>query len=120
MISTRSPNNESEGAVLEFSKNLIVLLRTISDFPLCGDRYYGVQQHETNQGKPACTYHPINNPSCPWFTIHDLVLYAGFISYANVASTVRQTYIPSTTSLLNSIFLTTLICEFRVKFLELL
>jgi hypothetical protein len=71
---------------LEFSKNLIILLKTAADFPLCGDKYFGIQ--ETNEGKPDCTYHPTNNPTCPWFTINDLVNYAGFISYANVAATV--------------------------------
>lgn len=53
---------------------------------MCGEKYFGLQ--DPGEGIPQCTYHPVNNPSCPWFTIHDLVLYAGFISYANVASTV--------------------------------
>jgi len=74
------------GSVLEYSKNLMVLLRTTADFPLCGEKYYGIQ--DEREGKPECTFHPFNDPTCPWFTIHDLVLYAGFISYTNVASTV--------------------------------
>lgn len=78
--------NSTDGFVLEYSKNLIVLLKTSADFPMCGEKYFGMQDPE--DAIPQCTYHPVNNPSCPWFTIHDLVLYAGFISYANVASTV--------------------------------
>ncbi|ODM95259.1 P2X purinoceptor 1 [Orchesella cincta] len=77
--------NSTDGHVLEYSKNLIVLLKTSSDFPMCGEKYFGLQ--DPGGSIPQCTYHPVNNPSCPWFTIHDLVLYAGFISYANVAST---------------------------------
>ncbi|OXA58846.1 P2X purinoceptor 6 [Folsomia candida] len=77
--------NSSDGAVLEGAKNLIILLKTAADFPLCGDTYFGM--HETLEGKPNCMYHPVNNPSCPWFTIHDLVLYGGFISFTNIAST---------------------------------